>query len=142
MLWYLGPSVEEISEKQVIVKIPLKRKSSNHFGAMYFGSLAAGADCAGALMAMEKIMEQSSVDITLTFSSFHADFKKRAEGDTFFICDQGIEISRFVHRVALSSERMEMPVEIRAVTRLEGVELEVALFTLGLSLKAFPKKKR
>ena len=45
----------ELSDDKCVVKVPLKRRSRNHLRSMYFGALAAGADCAGGLIAMRLI---------------------------------------------------------------------------------------
>ena len=47
MLLYLTPVVEELNERRCVVRIPLSYRSKNHLNSMYFGSMAAGADCAG-----------------------------------------------------------------------------------------------
>ena len=55
MLFWLRPSVMEINQTTCKVKIPLGRRQKNHLNSMYFGVLAAGADCAGGLVAMQAI---------------------------------------------------------------------------------------
>lgn len=134
MLYWLSPSVIELNDKRCEVKIPLNRKTKNHLGSMYFGVLAAGADCAGGLSAMKQIMT-SGKNISLAFKEFHAEFLKRAEGDTHFICEQGEEISEFVEKVIQSEERHHMPVHIVAVCPNKFGDEPVAKFTLTLSLK-------
>ena len=116
------------------VKVPLNRRTKNHLNSMYFGVLCAAADCAGGLTAMKHI-RKSGKNIALSFKDFHAEFLKRAEGDTVFRNTQGLEIQEFVKQVAESGERMNMPIEVIAtVPSLEGDE-PVAKFTLTLSLK-------
>jgi acyl-coenzyme A thioesterase PaaI-like protein len=51
VLFFLSPSVLEINDYRCVVKIPLKRRAKNHLGSMYFGAMAAGADCAAGIMA-------------------------------------------------------------------------------------------
>ncbi len=134
MLWYLRPSVVEMDDKKCIIKIPLNRRSKNHLNSMYFGSLCAGADCAGGLFAMKLIM-QSGQKIALSFKDFHAEFLKRAEGDTFFTCDQGEEIAEFVSQVIGSEERHNKEMKIIATCPDKLGDEPVAIFTLTLSLK-------
>ncbi|HEY8887948.1 MAG TPA: DUF4442 domain-containing protein, partial [Gallionella sp.] len=45
MMLYVRPSVMEISNERVVVRIPLTRRTRNHLGSMYFGALSVGADC-------------------------------------------------------------------------------------------------
>ncbi|HTL11154.1 MAG TPA: DUF4442 domain-containing protein, partial [Bdellovibrionota bacterium] len=76
MLWYLRPSVVELTDDRCVVKIPLRRRAKNHLNSMYFGALAAGADCAGGLMAMRLIRADGN-RASLVFKDFHAEFLKR-----------------------------------------------------------------
>lgn len=134
MLFFLRPSVQEIGETTCKVKIPLGRRQKNHLGSMYFGVLAAGADCAGGLVAMQAIRD-SGKKVSLSFKDFHADFLKRAEGDTIFTNTQGKEVREFVAGVIKSGERENFPVKITATCPDKLGDEPVAEFTLTLSLK-------
>ncbi len=52
LLFYVGVSVAEISPERMVIRIPLKRRTKNHLGSMYFGALCVGADCAPGAFAM------------------------------------------------------------------------------------------
>ena len=101
---------------------------------MYFGALAAGADCAGGILAM-KLIKESGHNVSLAFKDFKADFLKRAEGDTHFICDQGSEIREFIEEVIGSDARLNKQVYVYAVCPTASGDEPVAKFTLTLSLK-------
>jgi len=137
LLLYVRPSVVELSEERVIVKIPLRRHTRNHLHSMYFGALAIGADCAGGIIAMQKI-RKSPCKISLVFKTLTADFLKRAEGDVYFICDEGRDISPLVKAAEQSPDRIEMPVHVTAVVPEKQGDEPVATFTLLLSLKKRP----
>jgi acyl-coenzyme A thioesterase PaaI-like protein len=134
MLFFISPTVVELSEKRCVVRVPLTWRTRNHLGSMYFGVLAAGADSAGGLMAW-RLIEESGKDIALIFKDFHAKFLKRAEGDVFFTCEQGDEIADLVRDVASSAERKSMPVRVTATVPSKLGSEPVAEFTLTLSLK-------
>lgn len=134
MLWYIKPQVVEITDVKCVVKIPLNRKNKNHHHSMYFGVLCAGADLAGGICAMNYI-ERSGKNISLIFKDFSADFKKRVEGDCFFVNTQGKEIEEFVKKVIESKERMTFPLYIEAKVPSKLGDEVAATFTLGLSLK-------
>ncbi len=131
LLFYVLPSVREISDERIVVRIPLNRRTKNHWNSMYFGALSIGADCAVGLLAMHLIKEQR---IGLIFKNFHADFHQRAEGDVDFICEQGAEIAQLIAQAASSGERVELPVIAHAIVP-EKSDAPVATFTLMLSLK-------
>ena len=134
LLLYVRPSVVEISDEKVVVKIPLRRRTKNHLRAMYFGALAMGADCAGGLIAMQQIME-SRENISLLFKNLSAEFLKRAEGDVYFTCTEGLAISDLVREAIHSEDRLEMPVHITATVPDKLGDEPVAVFTLLLSIK-------
>lgn len=139
MLFFASPKVVELSAEQVTVKIPLTRKTKNHWNSMYFAALAAGADCAGGLLAMRQIHEEGN-QVTLIFKDFHADFLKRAEGDVHFTCSEGIEIRDLVKKALATGERQNMPVHVVATVPSKLGTEPVANFVLTLSLKKSPKE--
>jgi len=134
MLYFVRPSVTEISSERCVVKIPLARRTKNHLGSMYFGVLAAGADCAGGLIAMRLIHEEGD-QVSLVFKDFHAEFLKRPEADVLFTCTEGSAIRDLVRRTMESEERQNLPVHITATCPSKLGDEPVAKFTLTLSLK-------
>ena len=134
LIFFVSPKVIEMSDTKCEIKIPLNRKTKNHLNSMYFGVLCTGADISGGLIAMNEI-QKSKKKIALSFKDFHADFLKRATGDVHFICNEGIEIKKFVEEVIASKERMNLPVHIDAIVPSKPEDGVVAKFTLTLSLK-------
>ena len=133
LLFYVGVSVVEISPERMVVRIPLRRRTRNHLGSMYFGALCIGADVAPGAYAMYLIRQQP-VRISMVFKDFQAEFLKRAEGDVDFICSQGKEIAELVAQATASDERVERQVEVIATIPSQSDE-PVARFRLTLSLK-------
>jgi len=138
MLFFVRPSVIEISPDRVVVKVKRRRRTRNHLGSMYFGALAVGADCAAGIIAMRLINRQSE-NISLVFKDLKADFLQRALGDVHFTCNQGVEIAELVSQTARSDVRVELPVHLTATVPAKGDE-PVAQFTLTLSLKRKTEK--
>ena len=103
---------------------------------MYFGALAAGAECAGGVAAIKQI-EESGKDISLVFKDLHADFLKRAEGDTLFTCSQGKEIKELVDKAIEFGERENLLLNVVATTPDKFKDIPVAKFTLTLSVKRY-----
>ena len=136
MMLYVKPSVMEISNERVVVRIPLIRRTRNHLGSMYFGALSVGADCSVGALAMHLIKQQPE-NISLIFKNFNAEFHMRAEGDVDFCCSQGKEISNLVAQAAASDERIEKMVDVIATVPDKGDD-PVATFKLTLSMKRRP----
>jgi acyl-coenzyme A thioesterase PaaI-like protein len=133
LLFYVGVTIVDVSPQHMVVRIPLRRRTRNHLGSMYFGVLCVGADCAGGALAMSLIRRQRE-PISLVFKDFNAEFLKRAEGDVDFCCTQGTEITELVLLAATSGERVERQIEVIATVPALSNE-PVARFQLTLSLK-------
>ena len=133
MIWYCRPKVIEHTDEKIEIKIPLKRKTKNHLGSMYFGVLAVGADITGGFLAMNPIQE-SGRKINLIFKDFKADFLKRPEGDVHFICNDGLAVRELVEKVTKSTDRHNFKLNIDAIVPSISTEI-VAKFQLTLSLK-------
>jgi acyl-coenzyme A thioesterase PaaI-like protein len=133
MIWYCRPKVIEHNDEKIEIQIPLKRRTKNHLGSMYFGVLAVGADITGGFLAMDPIQD-SGRNIALIFKDFKADFLKRPEGDVHFICKDGLAIKELVDKVTHSTERHNYKLNIEAIVPSISTEV-VAKFELTLSLK-------
>ncbi|MAP61721.1 MAG: DUF4442 domain-containing protein [Candidatus Marinimicrobia bacterium] len=133
LLWFCRPKIIYLDEKSVEIKIPLKRRTKNHLGSMYFGALSVGADITGGFLAMICI-QNSKRKVALIFKDFKADFLKRAEGDVHFRCNQGSDIIKLVEKTIDSGQRENMIVNIDAYVPSISDDI-VANFELTLSLK-------
>jgi len=135
LLGSVRPSIVTLEEGRCVVRIPLRRWTRNHLGSMYFGALAIGADCAGGLMAVERIRRKGA-RVSLVFKSFKAEFLQRPESDVYFICEDGDRIGALVDQVLASGERHGEMIRVEAAVRgPEGAFVPVARFELELSLK-------
>lgn len=130
LLFATGAYVREISSDKCVVSIPFLKLVKNHLGSLYFGALAIGADACVGLLAAHKIHETGE-NVSLVFKSFKAEFHKRAEGRTDFICEQGNLIDQLIKNTLESRERQNQI--ISAYAEVDGEK--VASFELELSLK-------
>ena len=135
LLASVRPTFVELDERHCVIRVPLRRWTRNHLGSMYFGAMAIGADCAGGILAVERIRARKA-NVSLVFKSFQAEFLKRPESDVFFICEEGAKIRGLVERVLQSEERLAELIHLHAAVRTpEGAYEPVARFVLELSLK-------
>lgn len=141
MLYWVSPSVVELNDKRVEVLIPLSRRTRNHMKSMYFGVLVCGADVAGGLLAFKTSYDMKQ-PISLVFKDFSAQFFRRPDADTHFICEQGKQVSSLVKRAIRTGKREETTVEVVATCPEGGAKEPVAKFTLTLSVKKANKKPR
>lgn len=133
-IFFVRPRVIQVSKESCEIMIPLNRKTKNHLNSMYFGVLAIGADCAGGLIAMNAI-RQSGKNVSLAFKDFKADFLKRPESDTHFICRDGQKTLDQIEETLRTGERVNRTVQIIATTPSVSGDEPVATFDLTLSLR-------
>lgn len=133
LLSYIRVKVADVTDERMVVIVPLRRRTRNHLGSMYFAALCAGADCAAGAFAMHFIRRRDK-RISMVFKDFSAEFLRRAEGDVHFICEQGGQIAQLVARAAESDGRVEHTFDVVAIVPTHGGE-PVATFRLTLSLK-------
>lgn len=134
VLFFLQPKVVELNEQNCVIKIPLSWRSKNHLNCMYFGALAAGADCAGGFMAM-KIAYEEKLPINILFKDFKAEFLRRAEGDVYFVCEDGRKVSQMMQQAVSSGERQNETVIVTAYVPADRPQDPVARFELTLTCK-------
>ena len=133
LIFFCLPRVISITETCLEIKIKLNCRTRNHLNSMYFGVLSVGADVTGAFLAMEYI-RASKCRISLIFKDFHADFLKRAEGDTHFRCDDGTAIRELIQKSEETGERESMPIHI--ISWVPSISPDpIAKFILTLSIK-------
>ena len=136
MIGFCTPTLIDISAAHCEVMLPLNERTQNHLACLYFGALSVGADITGGFLAMMAI-QQSQQPIELLFKDFTADFKRRANGDTHFICHDGEHIKSMIENTLETGNRVNHPLSITAhVPTLS--DQPVAQFTLTLSLKYRP----
>jgi len=140
-LFYVRPSVHQLDERICTIKIPFKRRNKNHMNSMFVGVLASGADCTGVLAAMHKT-QMKGVKVGFALKSMQVDFIKRAEGDTYFTCEQGLDIARYVKEAVITGERLNRPIKVIATCPECSGDESVAEFTLMLSLKSLKEKNK
>ena len=131
MIGFCRPKITEWSPEKVQIRIPLRRRTRNHFRSMYFGALMVGADLTAGLHAYAFGLEKAW-NVSLAFKSSSADFLRRPDTDVFFEMDQGRAVEALLEKSHQTGERHHMGVPIKAVDK-EGTL--VAEFVLELSVR-------
>ena len=134
MIGYCRPRVVNVSDTEVILSIPLNRRTRNHVGSMYIGAMTVGVDFVTGLTAMISI-KKSKKNIVLIFKDLKSSFIKRAEGETFFTCNYTKEIEAAVKKAVDSKQRVNIEVPIIATVPEKFGDEPVAEFTITLSMK-------
>lgn len=134
MIGYLRPKLIKLDDKDIVICLPLGRRSRNHLNSMYFGALAVGADLAGGLHGFYHA-DQAKTNVSLAFKSFQAQFLRRPESDVYFVCHEGEVVKEMIQESKKNGERINKPINIKAYTNYLTQPEEVATFILELSLK-------
>lgn len=134
LIGFVRPRLIELSDTKMVIKIPLRRRTKNHLGSMYFGALAIGADLSGAFQAFF-IAEKTNRKMSIVFKNFDASFISRPESDVFFVSDEGDLIQEIIDETIKTKERVTKDIKINAFTNYPEAPIHVAEFVLGLSIK-------
>ncbi len=134
LIGHLKPTLITLNDREIVIKLPLNRRSKNHLQSMYFGALAVGADLAGGLHGFYHA-KQANAKISLAFKSFQAQFLRRPESDVYFICTMGEDIKAMIVESQTSGQRINKPIDVKACTNYPQQPEDVAHFVLELSLK-------
>ena len=134
MIFWLRPTVIEISENHLVVKIPLNRRTRNHVHSLYLGAMTVGAELAGAGL-VEYLKLDINKKIIVLFKDVASVYFKRAEGDTHFTCLDGYKIKEAIIQTSRTGERITIPVKVIATVPDKLGDESVAEMTLGLSIK-------
>jgi hypothetical protein len=151
-LWYFGrfnvplighlkPKLITLTEQQIVVKLPLKRRSKNHLNSMYFGALAVGADLAGGLHGFYHA-ELAKQKVSLAFKSFQAQFLKRPESDVYFVFDSGDSVKAMIEESQKTGARINKILPVKAYVHFLTQPDLIADFKLELSIKVLGTAKR
>lgn len=142
LIGHLRTRIVEHSDDHTVVKVPLRRRSKNHWGTMYFGALAVGADVAGGWAAMEAILDakkRTGADVGFVFRDVQAEFLRRPDGHVHFTCRDVPAMRELIEAAVADGERHDLPVEVVATVPSHSDD-PVARFTLTLSVKARGEK--
>ncbi len=134
LIGYLHPRLITLTDQEIVIKLPLTRRSKNHLHSMYFGALAVGADLAGGLHGFYHA-RQARLKVSLAFKSFQAQFLKRPESDVYFVCAMGEDVKDMIAESKKTGQRINKPLLVTAYTNYPQQSEEVASFVLELSLK-------
>lgn len=134
LVFYIRPKVVEFSDTKFVLKVPLKRRNKNHLNSMYFGALAVGAELSVASAAVFAIAE-SKQRIDFVFKDFKADFKKRADGDVHFICEEIDTVKKLIRDSKGNPDRLESKMKGYAIVPKKSLTEPVMTYELTLSVK-------
>ncbi len=134
MIGYTKPRLIKLTDTDIVIRLPLNRRTRNHLNSMYFGALSVGADLAGGLHGFYHA-DLARCKVSLVFKSFQAQFLSRPEADVYFVSTMGDTVKAMIEESKSTGERINKPITIKAYTHYLTQPEEVADFILELSVK-------
>ncbi|MGC1182435.1 hypothetical protein [Legionella sp.] len=134
MIGYLKPRLIKLTAQDIVICLPLTRRSKNHLNSMYFGALSVGADLAAGLHGFYHA-DLAHCKVALVFKSFSAQFLRRPEKDVYFVCNEGETVKAMIQETKKTKKRINRPIHINAYTDYPEQTNKVAEFILELSVK-------
>ncbi|MEZ0390673.1 MAG: DUF4442 domain-containing protein [Pseudobdellovibrionaceae bacterium] len=134
LIWWIRPSILEMSQNNTVVEIKLNRRTQNHLKSMYFGALAIGSELVVAAKAVQAIYN-SKEKVDFVFKDFKAEFLKRAEGHVHFICEKGDEVEALVKKTIATGERETQTFAGYAIVPSKDPNEKILTFEVTLSVK-------
>lgn len=131
LVGFIKPKLISIDEKNVRIKIKLRRRTKNHLNSMYFGALAVGADIAGGIHVFY-FAELSNLKVSFAFKGMKADFIKRAESDVIFESNHGELVQKAINLSEETGERVNETINVIARDKHQEI---VATFEMIVSVK-------
>ena len=145
LIGFCSPSLVELTDTRLALKIPLGYRTRNHLKSMYFGALAIGAEMSIVLIAVLKIKEHTDGGgdrIDFVFKDFKINFLKRPDGDVHFISDEIKTVVDQISEAKNSTERINRTMKGYAVVPSINPLERVAEFELTLSVKRKVSQKK
>lgn len=131
MIGFVRPRLILLNDKEVQLKIKLRRRTKNHLKSMYMGALVVGADISSGIFAYY-FSEKYNSPVSLAFKDIKGEFIKRADSHIIFKCSDGNLIEEAFKKTLHSKERINIIVNVHAFNLTNE---PVANFKLTLSLK-------
>lgn len=134
LVLFVSPRVVELSDKRMILKIPLNYRTKNHLNSMYFGALGIGAELSIAAAAVVAISE-SKQKIDFVFKDYKADYLKRGDGHVHFICDEIAGVKELIEQSKTNPNRIERKFTGYAVVPSVSETEKIMTYELTLSVR-------
>lgn len=101
----LGIRVEEVTDLRAVASLPLKRRTRNHVGSIYFGAQMTLMELTMGLLLFKRYPPGP---YGVLVKRVEADFHAKAKGRVTAVCEPGAEmLSDFTSQLAKSGDKVE-----------------------------------
>ncbi|MFT3927038.1 MAG: DUF4442 domain-containing protein [Myxococcales bacterium] len=133
LIFFVRPEVLRLDHDEVLLRVRLRRGTANHYGTMFFGALAIGADVVPGVLAVATGRAQKC-RVSILIKSANFTLRRGVSSHVLLKCTQGPLMAELVARSLESGRPTTGELEIDAI--LETTSEAVASFRMGVSVKA------
>lgn len=130
--WFWGVRIKTVNHKAAEVRIPYGWRTQNPFRSTYFAALTGAAELSTGLLATIALRGRRKVSMLIT--QVDAKFLKKANTETVFRCEQGLEIIDTVQKALETGEGHAIAVTSTG-RNSEGVVVAQITFTWSFKVK-------
>lgn len=129
--FFAGIKIKTFTAEEATTVVPFKWLTQNPFRSTYFASLAMAAEMSTGLLALNNIYKKKPA-VSMLVTKMEANYFKKAVGNTWFNCNQGLEIKKAVQQAIDNPDGST--VTIKSTGRNEMGEI-VAVFIFTWSFR-------
>ena len=130
--FFSGIRIREINTEKCTTSVPYKWLTQNPFRSTYFASLAMAAEMSTGVLALINVYKREPA-VSMLVTKMEANYFKKANGTSFFTCEDGLKIANTVNEAITSGEGKV--INVKATGRNKNDEL-IAEFLFTWSFKA------
>jgi acyl-coenzyme A thioesterase PaaI-like protein len=111
----LGLRVEEVTDERVRIEVPLKRRTRNHVGALYFGVQMTAAELTAGLWLLRRFPPTRYRSLV---KRVEADFRSQGRAAVYAVCEPPPEVfSTLTAALSQKGDKAETWLPVRLVAR-------------------------
>ena len=132
--FFSGIKIRQIDEERCVTSVPYKWFTQNPFRSTYFASLAMAAEMSTGTLALSNVYKRSP-GISMLVTNMEAAYFKKANGTTFFTCENGKEIAASINEAVSTGEAKKIIAKSTGLDK-NGELIAEFLFTWSFKAKA------
>ena len=132
--FFSGVKIMKIDEERCITSVPYKWLTQNPFRSTYFASLAMAAEMSTGTLALSNIYKRTPA-ISMLVTKMEAAYFKKANGKTFFTCEDGKEVAVSVDEAVSTGEAKQIITKSTGIDK-NGEQVAEFLFTWSFKEKS------
>lgn len=131
--FFTGIRVKHLDDTNAKVTVTHRWINQNPFRSLYFGVQAMAAELSTGVLVMRSIAKTGK-RISMLVTEQKGGFYKKATGKITFVCDQGHQIDKVIHKAIETGEGQKLTLTSKG-TNEDGVEVSSFAFEWSIKVK-------